>query len=93
MENNTAYLHVEVFAPEIKISCDINLYAGRTCSLPTPHFNTTTYGLDSLLYYGKKIWNSLPKTVRSIPKISHSKLIIAIRYLDITSLSGLIYFY
>ena len=41
--------------------------------LITPRINTTTYGLHSLPYYGSKLWNSLPNTIRSLSTVAAFK--------------------
>ena len=51
----------------------INLRASGTNSLFIPRVNTTTYGLHSLSYYGSKLWNSLPNTIRTLPTVTAFK--------------------
>ena len=76
------YKSLNVLAPEYITDMfslkthSINLRASGTNSLLIPRFNTTTYGMHSLSYYGSKLWNSLPNTTRSLPTVAAFKSII-----------------
>ena len=51
----------------------INLRTSGTCSLAILRVNTIAYGLHSLSYFGSKLWNLLPSTIRSLPMVAAFK--------------------
>ena len=60
-------------------------YSLRQTDFSIPRFNTVTYGQHSLRYLGPKLWEKLPKDIRSAKTLNNFK--IAIRKFDVSSLS------
>ncbi len=57
-----------------KGDCDYNLCA--SFPLTQPKYNTVSYGLNSFIYKGPEIWNSLPNYIKEVISLSEFKFLI-----------------